>query len=141
LNLAELIGGGEHNPGLGGPHDFVQLIGDRYNGSRIEIESGPDTWEIAAVRDSYPVACRARGVAFAAVGEMAAAVAISSDPAVKSNSDPEDLPWFHGPSRNPTGWDDDELNFELWSRAHDVVPLPNFDVHRRLPETKGNDHE
>ena len=129
LNIAELIESGDHHPGLAGLDDVIEAIEDRYETDEFDHEHSAYHVEIGAAVARYTEAYRSYGARFeAAVREAADTRGVGVEVVVEIDDDPQSRWWADEVRSNPLQWDGDELIFQLWSDAHDVVPLPNVDI-------------
>ncbi len=103
---------------------------DRYESTDPDQELSAHQEEIEAAVARYTEAYRSYGVAVRGRGPRGGRHARASVSRLWStfDDDPQSRWWADEVFSNPLQWDGDELIFQLWSDAHDVVPLPNVDI-------------
>lgn len=145
INVAELIENSGCHPGLIGLEDAFDEICDRYASGNGDDDSAAYEWDAAATIDRYTVSYRTYGAAFAtAAGDAAEEAGLDRAWLVVTiDDDPRSRWWAEETTRNPDQWEADEMVLQLWSRAHDVVRLPNVDIRRAAAETarEAEDHD
>lgn len=93
---------------------------------------------IDAAITRYDAAYSTYGKSFASnVIESASAKSLRVSIVVDIDDDPKSTWWTTDTNSNPNDWGGEELVFQLWSYAHDVVHLPQ----RRHSTRRIDDHE
>jgi len=132
MNLAELIENGDCHPGLLGIDDALAAIDERYPSTD---DDGLDAYEaeVDATTARYASEYHRYGARFTdAVADAAKKSELPVQVITDVDEDVRSHWWADSAIRNPLPCQD-EIVLELWTDAHDVVPLPNVDVRVRRP--------